>query len=170
MIYSWPQFQMFPIVNLCRSHLIQFNEFNFEIMCSLDWLSNQQLSFLSLFTLLTFSCTQSSKLREYDIDGALASILPDIVYITHFWILTKGRTNETGAFCVCMQLPVLNLVSWCGVHGVMAYTQVGDDRPVLEARCTLTSCSPVVVWALFGWRVSKTEACSSFWLGPFPKG
>ena len=51
---------------------------------------------------------------------------------------------------MCTQLPVLMLlVSQHGVQSWCHSVQVGDDRPVLETRCALLSCSPGVVWALF---------------------
>ena len=121
--------------------------FNFQRIFRLVWFSVQQLSFLSLFTPLTTSwCTQSTKLGEHKV--RLINSFEILMLTSHLenWISTKMKLEHS----VCTQWPVLMLLvsqhgvqSWC--HG----EQVGDDRPVLETRCALLSCSPGVVWALF---------------------
>ena len=61
---------------------------------------------------------------------------------------------------------------WCGVLGVIVYKSVTIDRFLRTGvRCSAV-INPVVVWALFGWSLSKrpiSRYLETFWLGPFPK-
>ena len=91
-----------------------------------------QLSFLSQFTLLISSSTQSNSLRErYKTkiipSSCVGDIADDLV-----WIEQRNKWNWS-ILCI-------HSCRFWSSHSV----QGGPDRPVLSARCTLTSC--LTVW------------------------
>ena len=91
-----------------------------------------QLSFLSHFTLLISSSTQSNSLRECYKTKIIPSSFVDDIADDLVWIEQRNKWNWS-ILCI-------HSCRFWSSHSV----QGGRDRPVLSARCTLTSC--LTVW------------------------